>query len=142
MSSTSNFIAYGVLLSSGETGRGSAFLARLCPSAAALRRFTPFKCKTLRPQHSRYNTLSKSFARPAQLVEQCLCIFQIGGVEAFREPVVDIGEPRTCLFAASLRYEQPGEVGRGTQFPRLGALLTCDLDSALKAILNLSGLVR
>ena len=35
----------------------------------------------------------------AQLLQQCLRLFQVGGVEAFGEPTVDLGEHRARPFA-------------------------------------------
>jgi len=36
----------------------------------------------------------------AQLLEQCLGVLQIGGIEALGEPAVDLGEPRARLLRA------------------------------------------
>jgi hypothetical protein len=36
------------------------------------------------------------------LVEQRPCVFEIGGVEALREPAVDVGEHRASFVAAAL----------------------------------------
>jgi hypothetical protein len=52
----------------------------------------------------------------AQFVEQRLSLFQIGGVEAFREPAVDFGEYYAPFLAAALLREQPCEAGGRTQF--------------------------
>jgi hypothetical protein len=42
-----------------------------------------------------------------EFVEQCFRVFEVGGVEALGEPVVDVGEHRARLIAAtSLRCEQ------------------------------------
>src|SRR2546430_6807776 len=43
-----------------------------------------------------------ALALAAELVEQCLCILQIGGVEALGEPAVDVGEHRARLATAPL----------------------------------------
>jgi hypothetical protein len=40
--------------------------------------------------------------RIAQLLEQRPGVFQVGGVEAFGEPVVDVGEHRARLVAMTL----------------------------------------
>ena len=40
-----------------------------------------------------------------ELVEQGLRVFQVGGVEAFGEPVVDVGEHGAGLVAMALRRE-------------------------------------
>jgi hypothetical protein len=50
---------------------------------------------------------AKSGSRPhcrasrGQIVEQCLGVFQVGGVEAFCEPAVDVGEHRARLVATA-----------------------------------------
>ena len=51
-----------------------------------------------------------------KLVEQGLGIFQVVGVEAFCEPVVDLGEHRARFVAMTLLREQSREAGRGAQF--------------------------
>ena len=40
-----------------------------------------------------------------QFLEQRLGVLEIGGVEAFGEPVVDIGEHRACLVGLALLFE-------------------------------------
>jgi hypothetical protein len=52
-----------------------------------------------------------------QFVEQCLGVFQIGGVEAFGEPAIDVGEHCAGFSAATLLLEQPGEAHRRAQLP-------------------------
>jgi hypothetical protein len=52
----------------------------------------------------------------AQLVEQRLGVFQVGGVEAFGEPVVDFRQHRARFVAMTLLREQSREAGRGAQF--------------------------
>ena len=44
-----------------------------------------------------------------KLVEQCLGILQVGGIEALREPVVDAGKYRAGFVAAAFPREQPRE---------------------------------
>src|SRR5229473_1019104 len=63
----------------------------------------------------------------AQLLEQRLGVFQVGGVEALGEPAVDLGEHRTRLVAAALFVEQPREAHRRAQLPRLGTLESRDV---------------
>src|SRR5215831_5187377 len=63
-----------------------------------------------------------------ELLEQRLCLFEIGRVETLREPGVDrceevAGFPVTTLVAA-----QPGEVCGGPQFPELGLLFLSDAE--------------
>ncbi len=63
--------------------------------------------------------LQRMFPGPrlaAQLVEQCLGLSQIGGVEALGEPAVNFDEHRACLVAFALLFEQPGETHRRAQF--------------------------
>ena len=53
----------------------------------------------------------------AQFVEQRLGLFQIGGIETFGEPVVDLGEHRVRLATTSFAVEQVCEAHRGAQLP-------------------------
>jgi len=46
---------------------------------------------------------------PRQLVEQSLGVLQVCCVEPLGEPVVDLGEHRTCLVAAIRATQQAGE---------------------------------
>jgi hypothetical protein len=77
------------------------------------------RCKTSRPRDSRLHTGRTSLSG-TQLIEQRLCLFQIGSVEAFGEPVVDVGEHGARLVALALRREQPGETRRRAQLQELG----------------------
>src|SRR6516165_11037662 len=61
-----------------------------------------------------------------ELVEQRLCVFEIGGVEAFGKPAVDRGEQLACFMVATLVAAEPGEAHGGAQFPELGLLLPGD----------------
>src|SRR5215469_5023445 len=69
----------------------------------------------------------------AQLVQQRLSFLQIGGVEAFGEPVVDLGEHRAGLVATALFCEQPRQAHRRTQLKRFCALQARDFDCITKA---------
>ena len=51
----------------------------------------------------------------AQLIEQRLGLFQIGGIEAFGEPVVDRGEHRARFSGTALSREQTAEAGGRAQ---------------------------
>ena len=53
----------------------------------------------------------------AKFIEQCFRVFQVGGVEALGEPVVDFREHRARLVAITLLVEQPRETRRRAQFP-------------------------
>jgi hypothetical protein len=61
-----------------------------------------------------------------QFVEQRLCIFEVGRVEAFGKPAVDRREQVAGLGAPPLLTAEPGEARGGTQFPELGLLLLGD----------------
>src|SRR5271167_4217988 len=52
----------------------------------------------------------------SQLVEQCLGVFQIRGIEALGEPVVDLREHRARLVAKALRRKPSREANRRLQF--------------------------
>jgi hypothetical protein len=67
------------------------------------------------------------------LVEQDLGIYEIGGGEAFRKPVVDVGKAGAGFVATPLFREQPCEAHRRPQFERFGALLSRNLNRPLKA---------
>ena len=69
-----------------------------------------------------------------QLVEQRLRVLQIGGVEPFGEPAVDLGEHLPRLVALSLRPEQAAEARHGTKLEGLGTLLARQLDRLPKAV--------
>jgi hypothetical protein len=61
-----------------------------------------------------------------QLGEQRLCLFEIGGGEAFGEPVVDRGEKVAGFGVSTLVAAEPGKTRGGAQFPELGLLLPGD----------------
>src|SRR5271168_1004975 len=67
-------------------------------------------------------------ARSFQLVEQRLCLFEIGGGEAFGEPAVDWGKQVAGCGAATLAAPQPGKARGGAQLPELGFLLSGDAE--------------
>ena len=58
-----------------------------------------------------------------QLVEQRLCLFQIGCVEAFGEPAIDRLEKIAGFGGATLVAAEPRETRSGAQFPKLSFLL-------------------
>ena len=76
------------------------------------------RCKTSRPRDSRLRTSCTS-SSGAQLVQQRLGVLQIGGVEAFGEPVVDLGDHRARLVAPIGVAHEPRETGRLTQLLRI-----------------------
>ena len=55
----------------------------------------------------------------AQFVQQCLCVLQVGGVEALGEPVVDFGEHRARLITAASASKQTSEACGRPQLPPL-----------------------
>src|SRR6516165_11125267 len=61
-----------------------------------------------------------------QLVEQRLCLFEIGRAEAFGEPAIDGGEKVAGFGMAALVAAETGEAHGGAQFPELGSLLSGD----------------
>ena len=65
-------------------------------------------------------------ARSFQLVEQRLCLFEIGGGEALGEPAVDRGEQVARGGAATLVAPQSGKARGGAQLSELGFLLSGD----------------
>src|SRR5262249_34010428 len=63
-----------------------------------------------------------------QLVEQRLCFFQIGGVEALGEPAIHRGEQVAGFSTTALVAAEPGEAHGGAQFPELCILLPRDVE--------------
>ena len=59
-----------------------------------------------------------------QFVEQRLCVFEVGGIEAFGEPAVDGREQIAGCGTAALVAAEPSETRGGAQFPELGLLLS------------------
>jgi hypothetical protein len=62
-----------------------------------------------------------------QLVEQRLCLFEVGRIETLGEPVVDRCEKVMGVGAATLVAAEPGEARGGAQFPELGVLFLGDV---------------
>jgi hypothetical protein len=60
----------------------------------------------------------------SQLVEQRLCFFEIGSVEAFGEPAIDRREKVAGRGVAALVAAEPGEARGGAQLEPAGFLLT------------------
>src|ERR1700730_8609390 len=59
-----------------------------------------------------------------QLLHQRLGVLEIGGIEAFGEPIVDFGEHRPRFLASARRCEQARKAYGCAQFPRFGAHLS------------------
>src|SRR5262249_24366534 len=72
----------------------------------------------------------------AQFVEQRLGVFEVGGIEAFREPVVDFKEQCARLIVTMLPRQQPRKAGCGTQLPRFGLLAASEFERLLNAYLS------
>jgi len=75
---------------------------------------------TLRCIFSPHSTLSRHpvrTARSLQIVEQRLCLFEIGGGEALGEPAVDRREQVAGGGAATLVMPQLGKARGGAQLP-------------------------
>ena len=56
-----------------------------------------------------------------QFVEQRLCVFEVGGIEAFGEPAVDRREQVERFGLTTLVAAEPGEARGGAQFPSLAS---------------------
>ena len=61
-----------------------------------------------------------------ELVQQRLCVFEVGRIKALGEPAVDRREDIAGLGLAALVTPEPGEAHGGAQFPELGLLLLGD----------------
>jgi len=67
------------------------------------------------------------FGLSAQLVEQHFRLLEVGGIEAFGEPVVNFLEHRARLIATVLLREHSGQLNRRCQLVRLRALVASEL---------------
>src|SRR6516165_3546903 len=77
-----------------------------------------------------------------KFIEKLLGLFQISGVEAFGEPVVDFGEHRARFFALALTRKEPGKASRGAQFERFSAEPLRHLDRDLRTTFRLQNVGR
>src|SRR5437870_4194248 len=87
------------------------------------------RCRGTRPHTVRAPGRAARPLRPSgapEFVEQRLCVFEIGRVEAFGEPAVDRGEKIAGFGVTALVAAEPGEARGGAQFPELGPLLLSD----------------
>jgi hypothetical protein len=71
-------------------------------------------------------TADMSTAGSRQPVEQRLCLFEIGCVEALGEPAVNGGEKVARFGGPTLVAAEAGKARGGAQFPQLGLLLLGD----------------
>jgi hypothetical protein len=76
-----------------------------------------------------------------QLVEQRLCLFEVGGLEALGEPAVDRREEVAGFPPPALLAPQPCKADGGAQFQRFRLLGLGDADRLLKGGLALVELV-
>ena len=74
----------------------------------------------------------------AELVEQRLGVFEIGGIEAFGEPAVDGCQQTVRCGPPALLTPQPGEARRGAQLKRFRLLPPSGIDSLRKPRLALT----
>ena len=74
------------------------------------------------------SAVERGSGRTAQFVEQRLGVLQVGSVEAFAEPVVDLRQHGAPLITTTLFGEQSREDGRRPQLKRFCALTACDFD--------------
>src|SRR5262245_56988799 len=74
---------------------------------------------------------------PAKLRQQRLGVLQVGGVEAFGEPVVERGEERAGLVASALVAEQARQAGGGPQLEPLRLLFPRDPERAPEEVSRL-----
>ena len=79
-------------------------------------------------------------ARRFQFVQERLGVFQVGGIEPFGEPVVDLREKIVRFAAPVLIAPEPGKVGRGAKFESECALPLGRLDRLQQPRLGLGDL--
>jgi len=72
-----------------------------------------------------------------QLVEKRFGVFEVWGVEALGEPVVDFGKHRTRLVATAGIAQQAGKTHCGAKLPPLRRLASRDFNGLAKARLRL-----
>jgi hypothetical protein len=72
-----------------------------------------------------------------QFVQQCLGVLQVGGVEAFSEPVVEFGEHFASFVATAVSRQQPGEAHGRAQLQYLRALRARILNGPAEAVSQL-----
>src|SRR5262249_1758597 len=75
--------------------------------------------------------------RLPQLLQQRLCLFKIGGIEALGKPPVDRREKVARLGKAALVAAQSGEACSGAQFGAARALLAGDREGGAERVLGL-----
>jgi hypothetical protein len=80
----------------------------------------------------------KAAIRRSELIEQCLGLFEVGGVKVFGEPGVDRGEQCHRFLLPALLAAQAGEAHRAAQSPGLCVLLARAVDAFLDGRLGLA----
>jgi hypothetical protein len=95
------------------------------------------RCGHSRPTTGRWDELETREANGlSESIEQRLRRFQIGGLEALGEPVVDRQEERYCVSGTALIAPKAGEAGGPPQFPGERALPTCPVEGLSEVILG------
>src|SRR6516162_3232408 len=84
--------------------------------------------------------VSSAITSSQQRVQQRLCLFEIGHVEALGEPAVDRREEVAGFSASALVAAQPGEARGGAQLPEFGLLLPGDAQGFAVKVLGGIGL--
>jgi hypothetical protein len=69
----------------------------------------------------------------SQLCQQCLGLLEVGGVKAFSEPAVHLGEQLAGCGASALVLPQPRQAHRRPQLPRLRLLVADNAEDLLEA---------
>src|SRR6516162_853613 len=77
------------------------------------------------------------FSLSGQRIEQGLCFFQVGGVEALGERAVEGREQVARLAPTAVLAPESGEACRGAQFVAACALLACDREGGAERVLGL-----
>src|SRR5215469_7329625 len=109
-------------LAAGAFSKPQAAQGVLNGAPHSLQNFNPSGFSVLHFVHSIY-----PFPLRAQFVEQRLGVLQVGGVEAFGEPVVDLAEHRARLLAAIGVAKKSRECSGRAQFPPFRTLISRDL---------------
>src|SRR5262249_43905467 len=76
------------------------------------------------------------------LIQQCLGIFEVSRVEAFREPPIDWCQKVVGVLAFALLLPQASEAGSGTEFPGFSLLALGYMDGVLKTGFGSRGIAR
>jgi hypothetical protein len=102
--------------------RNCGQLGRLCPSAQNRRKGCGYRPPII-CESSRYLV---------ELFERRLGIFQVGGIEALSEPVVDVCQHRAAFSATAFAGQQSGEACSGLKLLDSCPLGPSNIDSCAK----------